>query len=208
MNGPHKRAPILHLQTSSLFDLFDQLLEILFKAIALFWDLQQKKNNGDIDWESTGETLKTSVDIERYLLSWYHQLELENHHPLFITQAGPASSMPTNAHDQMQIITFSNVSSIHILLFYWLGLVIVYESMFEALETLVQSSRPQTPNDLHERMKATDSLCSHFLTRISQCQADATTGKGLGTAIFAKATSLAAQKIRRGWKRNDYTTIA
>lgn len=159
-------------------------------------------------WKSADETLKTSVDIERYLLSWYHQLELENHHPLFMTQAGPASSMPINAHDQMQTITFSNVSSIHILLFYWLGLVIVYESMFEALETLAQSSRPQTPNDLYERMEATDSLCRHFVTRIFQCQADATTGKGLGTAIFAKATSLAAQKIRRGWKKNDFTTIA
>ncbi|KAJ5785096.1 uncharacterized protein N7503_010308 [Penicillium pulvis] len=198
----------MHLQTSSLFDLFDQLLEILFKAITLFWDLQQKKDIGDMNWESADETLKTSVDIERDLLSWYHQLELENNLPLFMTQAGPASSMPIDAHDQMQTITFSNISSIHILLFYWLGLVVVYESMFEALETLAQSSRSQTPSDLYKKMGATDSLCRHFFTRISQCQADATTGKGLGTSIFAKATFLAAQKIRREWKRNDYTTIA
>lgn len=152
--------------------------------------------------------LKMSLDIERCLFHWHNKLELENDHPLFMTRAGPTSSIPINAYDQLQTIIFSDISSIHLLLFYWLGLVIVYESMTEALETFVQSSRPQPPHDSYERMEAADSLCHHFVTRIFQCQADATTGKGRGIAIFATATSLAAQKLSRGWKRNDYIAIA
>lgn len=151
--------------------------------------------------------MKMSVDIERCLLNWYHKLELENDHPLFMTQAGPTSSMPIT-HDQLQRVIFSNIPSIYLLLFYWLGLVIVYASMFEALDSLAQSSRPQPPNDPYERMEAADSLCRHFVTRISQSQADTTTGKGRGTAIFATATSLAAQKISGRWKRNDRIAIA
>lgn len=125
-----------------------------------------------------------------------------------MTQAGPTLSMPNDTDDQLQIIIIPEISSIHLLLFYWLGLVIVYTSMSEALEHLALSSLSEIPNDPYERMEAADSLCRDYVTRISQCQTDATTGKGLGIAIFAKATSLAAQKISRWWKEKDQIAIA
>ncbi|KAJ5650654.1 uncharacterized protein N7484_004377 [Penicillium longicatenatum] len=185
-----------------------ELLEILFKAITLLWDFRQKKDVDDLDWTSADEMLIMSMNIERRLLHWYNKLVLENDHPLFMTRAGPASSTLINTHDQPQAIIFSDISSIHLILFYWLGLVIVYTSMFEALETIAQSSQSQLPKDFNEKMKLADSLCHKSVTYISQSQADATTAKGLGTAIFATATSVASQNISRGWKRNDYIAVA
>lgn len=198
------RIQNLGLQTWSSADPFDRLLEILSQIPRLIGTLRQQRARGHgLNKSSAENLLKDSVFTEGQLLTWFHELQSKSSvQPLFSTRPLPISPMfVSQAQDSvLETMEFSDPSTIHLMLLYWLGLVAVYASMAEALRFLSQSDTFTTsdwytsPGVLQKRLKRAQALSYKISNRISQCQARCV-GMGRGTAILVEISSLAAQRL-------------
>ncbi|OJJ50266.1 hypothetical protein ASPZODRAFT_1137767 [Penicilliopsis zonata CBS 506.65] len=186
---------------------FDQLMDVLFEVGELYRHLEQiRVSSGETKCRSTDLLLRKAFDIEQKLLGWCHELQSENcSTPLFLAKCDEQRSNQT-------IITFPNASAIPLLMLYWLGMVVIYSSASEGLQMLEvdESIRMQDFGvyefglNLSARSEQFDYdqtledeaevLCKHFVSKISQSQADCME-KGLGTATLAAASLQAAQHL-------------
>ncbi|KAJ6021810.1 hypothetical protein N7540_007314 [Penicillium herquei] len=193
-------VPQIPHSTWSSTGLFDELLKLLFKATESLYDYRMKKKMKSCDLISIENMLATTRNIETQLFDWYSQLQSKNVDSLFTVQE-PFSSPQANTHIHQSVLIFTDPSTIPLLLLYWLGLVIVYNFMFEALDNFAYWGSPQTTRYLQQKMNDTDALCRRYSDLIAQCQASATTGGGLGNIIFAMATFSGAQNVKLKRKR-------
>ncbi|KAJ5088099.1 hypothetical protein N7456_011715 [Penicillium angulare] len=170
-------------------DVFDQLLEIIFQATILFHGYQRSRQNESLNLTAAEHMLTAASNYETMLLTWYGQLQCQSDQPLFMAQDHP--------RQPQAIIAFPNMSTIPLLLVYWLGMVVVYDSMLEALETLqvAHQSSPDEYGDFERKMKETDAIFRLYFAHITQCQAGVDTGNGLGASIMASATLSAAYQV-------------
>ncbi|KAJ5735421.1 uncharacterized protein N7483_000546 [Penicillium malachiteum] len=197
--------PQIPHSTWSSMGIFDELLELLFNATKSLYDYRIKKKMKSCDLTSIENMLAITRNIETQLFDWYSQLQLKNGDSLFAIQE-QSSSPQADAHIHQSVLIFTNTSTIPLLLLYWLGLVIIYNFMFEALDSLAYWRSPQTTRYLQHKMNDTDALCCHYSDLIAQCQASVTTGGGLGNYIFAMATFSAAQNVKFKRKRATHNS--
>ncbi|KAJ5609793.1 hypothetical protein N7528_010360 [Penicillium herquei] len=183
---------------------FDGLLELLFKATISLHDYRIKKKTKRCDLASIEHMLAITWSIETQLLDWYSQIQLKNDHSLFTVQER-CPSPQTNAHTDQSVLVFGNPSTIPLVLLYWLGLVIVYNFMLEALESLANWGSLQTSYH-QQKMNETNALCHYYSDLIAQCQDGVATGTGLGNHIFAAATFSAAHNVKLNRQRADHNS--
>jgi hypothetical protein len=188
----------LYLQLKGLSaDKFDRLLEILSQTANLLSALQKNSSYSGLDRENANTLLQQSTYNEGQLLTWFHELQSEKGtQPLFFFHA-QNMSVDTLEIPQ-ETISFTNPSTIPLLLLYWLGLVAVYASMVKALHILVRTDERTC---LKKKLETAELLCYRFANRLSQCHTGCV-GMGRGTTILSMATSLAAQQIRQGLQDN------
>ncbi|GKZ38526.1 hypothetical protein AbraIFM66950_010776 [Aspergillus brasiliensis] len=170
---------------------FDILLDILYEVGRLHGYAQPEVCRNTVTWDSATRLMRVSVSLERKLLSWYREWQSESQHPLFmiVPPAGPIT--PSGKHEKMLI---PNAGNIPLLLFYWLGMAMVYATIARILRG-IPNSQQESAKMLEQRLTKATSLCHHFVNRINQCQGGCA-GKGLGTTILAAAVCQAAQKLQ------------
>ena len=181
-----------HVELST--DSFDLLLNTLSEICQFRGGLRHQSVRSGVTWDSTAGILRASACFEKRLLSWYHELQSEAIHPLFMIRPATTRPMPVQLQKPEETMFFTNPSGIPHLLLYWLGMVLVYVTVAEALRGLANSGLFPPSRTIEQRLAKADALCHHFVNRLAQCQS-ACTGKGTGTAILAAAACQAAQQI-------------
>ncbi|RAK81021.1 uncharacterized protein BO72DRAFT_492998 [Aspergillus fijiensis CBS 313.89] len=192
IDGQITPAPSLDLLTVASSDVCDQLLDILFQITQTLSAVRRKTLSGRIDRYSADHLMRNAFFHEGRMLDWYRGLELENDGPPYVSRASVVAARASASGDS--ILAFPNPSIIPLVLLYWIGMVAVYASLAKMLQTLKQSGQFEASTTLPQRLKKAENLCHYFATRINQCHAGCA-GLGLGTAILAAATSLAARQI-------------
>lgn len=169
--------------------MFDRLLEILCQTAYLLVPLQERNSHNEISRNSANTLLQQSVYNEGQLLTWFHELQLEDgSRPLSISQ----HMLDDTLESTQETINYTNSSSIPLLALYWLGLVVVYTSMAKALRILIREGDERSC--LKKKLETAELLCYRLANRLSQWHTRCV-GVGQGTSILLMATSLAVKNI-------------
>ncbi|RAL08580.1 Zn(II)2Cys6 transcription factor [Aspergillus homomorphus CBS 101889] len=189
IDGQIISPPNLELPAEPATDVFDRLLDILYQIMHTLAAVRRKTRLDGLNRDSAELLMRRAVVHEAQLLDWYRGLQSEDG-GMVISRPAAVSREATKKN----ALAFSNPSVIPLMLLYWLGMVAVYASTAETLQTLAQSRQFATSTTLPQRLNKADSLCRHFANRIHQRHAGCA-GLGLGTAILAAATAAAARQI-------------
>ncbi|GLA05887.1 hypothetical protein AnigIFM60653_006408 [Aspergillus niger] len=147
-----------------------------------------------ITWDSATYLIRVSVSLERKLLHWNHEWQSESRYPLFMIVPPTAGPMATPSGKPEEKIFIPRADDIPLLLFYWLGMTMVYATIANVLRG-IQDVQHVPTTMLERRLAKATGLCHRFVDRISQCQMGCA-DKGLGTMILAAAVCRAAQTLR------------